>query len=35
MLANQVPLLDAAGSVAMDRILEPGPLAAEDAYQRR
>jgi hypothetical protein len=25
MLANQVPLLDAAGSVALDRTLEPGP----------
>ena len=28
MLANQVPLLDAAGSVAMDRILEPQPPSA-------
>ena len=25
MLSNQVPLLDAAGSVALDRTLEPGP----------
>ena len=28
MLANQVPLLDAAGSVAMDKILEPQPPSA-------
>jgi hypothetical protein len=28
MLANQVPLLDAAGSVALDRILEPQPESA-------
>ena len=28
MLANQVPLLDAAGSVAMDRMLEPQPPSA-------
>jgi hypothetical protein len=29
MLANQVPLLDAAGSVALDRILEPGSAPAK------
>jgi hypothetical protein len=28
MLANQVPLLDAAGSVALDRVLEPQPASA-------
>src|ERR1700704_3832638 len=28
MLANQVPLLDAAGSVAMDKVLEPQPPSA-------
>jgi hypothetical protein len=28
MLSNQVPLLDAAGSVALDKTLEPGPARA-------